>query len=179
MFVVVAVEAQQLPVAAVTGIVVMVVVLVVDGEFAHPLSAEFPRAGAADVREQLECLLPVAPFALLAVSAGLCDDTVGIGFFQGSVPFRGEFWNLKILQFQIVFGQHPLTCDNLSKISSILSLGTLPFFTLEPLVFFGHYGKAQRSSYCILGGLTLPLSSTCNKCPMSRADPNFLQSKAI
>ena len=86
----------------------MVVVLVVDGELAHPLSAEFPRAAAADMREQFECLLPVAPFALLAVSVGLCNDTVGIGFFHGSVSVLGEFWDQKILQFQIVFGQQPV-----------------------------------------------------------------------
>ncbi len=29
------------------------------------------------------------------------------------------------------------------------------YFPLKPLVWFGHCGKAQRSSSCILGGLTL------------------------
>ena len=95
MFIVVTVETQQLPVAAIVRVVVVVVVLVVDSEFAYPLSVEFPSAAAADVREQLERLLPVAPFALLLISAGLGHDTicpaaVGIGFFHGSVSILGR-----------------------------------------------------------------------------------------
>ena len=40
------------------------------------------------------------------------------------------------------------------------------YFPLKPLVYFGHCGKAQRSSSCILGGLTLTrpiraISVTC------------------
>jgi len=33
------------------------------------------------------------------------------------------------------------------------------YFPLKPLVYFGHCRKAQRSSYCILGGLTPSLFS--------------------
>ena len=45
------------------------------------------------------------------------------------------------------------------------------YFPLKHLVYFGHCGKALRSSYCILAGPTLPPSNTCNKCHMSRPDP--------
>ena len=40
------------------------------------------------------------------------------------------------------------------------------YFPLEPLVYFGHCGKAQRSSYCILGALTLtrPIVATSVIC---------------
>ena len=48
MFVVVAIEAQQLPVAAVGGVVVVVVVAVVNGEFGDVFAGEFALAAAAD-----------------------------------------------------------------------------------------------------------------------------------
>ena len=40
------------------------------------------------------------------------------------------------------------------------------YFPLKPLVYFGHCGKAQRSSSCILGALTLtrPLRATIVSC---------------
>ena len=40
------------------------------------------------------------------------------------------------------------------------------YFPLKPLVYFGHCGKAQRSSYCILGALTLtrPICATSVTC---------------
>lgn len=44
MFVVVAVDAEQLPVAAVRRVVVVIVVLVVDGEFLHALAFKLPAA---------------------------------------------------------------------------------------------------------------------------------------
>ncbi len=40
------------------------------------------------------------------------------------------------------------------------------YFPLKPLVYFGHCGKAQRSSSCILGALTLtrPIRATSVTC---------------
>jgi hypothetical protein len=40
-------------------------------------------------------------------------------------------------------------------------------FPLKPVVFFGHCGKVQRSSSCILGALTLtrPIRATSVTCP--------------
>src|ERR1051326_379510 len=74
--VLVAVHAQQLPVAAVGRIVVVVAVLVVHGELAHALAAELARAAAADPRQDLEGLLAVGAGALLLRLLRLRDDIV-------------------------------------------------------------------------------------------------------
>jgi hypothetical protein len=53
-FVIVAVNAKQFPVAAVGRIMVVVEILVVNGEFLDSLASEFAAASCADVREQLQ-----------------------------------------------------------------------------------------------------------------------------
>ena len=50
-FVIVTVQTEQLPVAAVRGIIVMVVVLVMDRELAHLFTVKFPSAVGADPGE--------------------------------------------------------------------------------------------------------------------------------
>src|SRR3989442_9497201 len=64
-FVVVAVQTQQLPVAAIGRVVVVIVVSVVDGQFAHVGARELSGAAPADPRVDLQRLFPIAPFALL------------------------------------------------------------------------------------------------------------------
>jgi hypothetical protein len=63
-FIVVAVKTQQFPVAAVKRVVLVVVILVVDREFAKSLSRELTPASPADPREQLEGAFPVGFFEL-------------------------------------------------------------------------------------------------------------------
>jgi hypothetical protein len=65
--VVVAIEAEKLPVAAVGRVIIVVVVLVVDREFAELFAGELPAAAGAQVRVQLERLFPVGLLPLLAV----------------------------------------------------------------------------------------------------------------
>jgi hypothetical protein len=71
-FVVVAIEAEEFPVAAVGGVVVMVVVFVVDGEFLESFTFEFAAAACAEMREEFECAFAVAffAFALFAAHVG-------------------------------------------------------------------------------------------------------------
>lgn len=69
MFVIVAVDAEKLPVTAVRRIVVVVMVLVVDGQLLQPFSRELTTAPGADVREQLERTHPVAGLAHLDIPA--------------------------------------------------------------------------------------------------------------
>src|SRR5688572_33172854 len=57
--VLVAVHAEELPVAAVRRVVIVIAVLVMDGELAQARAGECARAAAADVREELEGLLAV------------------------------------------------------------------------------------------------------------------------
>jgi hypothetical protein len=60
MLVVVTVETEQLPVAPVGRIVVVVVVLVMDRELAQFLAVKFASAVPTDPRKQFECLLSIA-----------------------------------------------------------------------------------------------------------------------
>src|SRR6267143_4347795 len=75
-FVVVAVQAQQLPVAAIGRVVVVIVVPVVDGQFAHVGARELAGAAPADPWVDLQRLFPVAAFALLGGTAGIGDEAV-------------------------------------------------------------------------------------------------------
>src|ERR1700739_260512 len=75
-FIVMAVKAQQLPVAAVRRIVVVIVVAVVDRQLAQVGLGEFAAAATADPRIDLEGLLPVALFAFLGAAAGLPPPSV-------------------------------------------------------------------------------------------------------
>ena len=65
MLVIMTIQAQQLPVAAVRWIIVMVVVLMVDREFLHVRVVELPRAPATDPRIHLQRLAPVRLLALI------------------------------------------------------------------------------------------------------------------
>src|SRR5262245_29349597 len=57
--VLVAVDAEEFPVAAVGRIVVVVAILVVDGQLAQALRRKFARAAGADPGQELEGLLAV------------------------------------------------------------------------------------------------------------------------
>src|SRR4029077_19292590 len=74
--VVVAIDAEQLPVAAVGGIVGVVVVPMVDGELAQVGAGELAGAAPADPRVELERALPVARLAhRQAATAALREGT--------------------------------------------------------------------------------------------------------
>lgn len=73
MFVVVAIEAEELPVATVRRVVVVVVIFVMDGKFFEFFSSEFSAAARAERWVQLERLFAVSVFPELSVAAGLGD----------------------------------------------------------------------------------------------------------
>ena len=72
--VVVAIDAEQFPVAAVGRIVVVVVVLVVDRQFLQPGPLEFPPAARAHVRKQLQRPFAVALRPLRRLAPQLRQD---------------------------------------------------------------------------------------------------------
>jgi hypothetical protein len=75
----VTIQAQQLPVAAVGRIVVVVVILVVDGKLAKPLSFEFASASSTHGWKQFERLFAIAFHPLLFFAAKLSNElTVAI-----------------------------------------------------------------------------------------------------
>ncbi|VTR69370.1 hypothetical protein DESC_740109 [Desulfosarcina cetonica] len=94
MFVVVAIDTQQLPVAAVGWIVVVVVVAMMDGQFPQLFAAELAAAAAADMREQFQGFLAVRLLPLLHVATRIGDHpgelirTIGFLFGHGLTPWR-------------------------------------------------------------------------------------------
>ena len=72
--VVVAVDAKQLPVAAVKRIVVVVVIAMMDRELAQILPGEFTRTPSADPRIHLQRFRTIAPLALFRLTARFGDD---------------------------------------------------------------------------------------------------------
>src|SRR5690606_54500 len=71
--VVVAIQAQQLPVGAVLRVVVVIVVAVVHGQLAQALAGELAGTAPTDVRVHFQRLVPVAFFT---VALGVGKDAV-------------------------------------------------------------------------------------------------------
>ncbi len=81
-FVVVAVQAEQFPIAAVRRVVVVIVIAVMHGELLQVFASKLTRAAAADPRVNFERLLAVAEFAALALAQGFGNHSVGVGAFS-------------------------------------------------------------------------------------------------
>ena len=76
MFVVMAINAQQFPIAAIGWVVVVVVVAMVHGQFAQIGVGEFPSAATADPRIDLEGFFAVAFFTLVAGFSGTQNNLI-------------------------------------------------------------------------------------------------------
>jgi len=76
MFVIVAIDAEQFPVAAVGRVVVVIVIKVVDRQLAQLFTFEFPDTSGADMREKLQGLFPVSGLAQLLFFAHLGNDLI-------------------------------------------------------------------------------------------------------
>jgi hypothetical protein len=74
MLVIVAVNAEQFPVAAVGRVVVVIVVPMVHRQFAKLLAFEFPDTSGADMGEEFQGPFPVSGLSQLFRLAHLCDD---------------------------------------------------------------------------------------------------------
>ena len=84
-FVVMAVQAKQFPVTAIRWVVVVIVIAVMDCEFAKVGSGAFARAATTDPWIKLERLLPLALFALYGSTASVRHDAVQ---FVGVCPMQ-------------------------------------------------------------------------------------------
>ena len=90
-FVVVAVQTQQLPVAAIRWIVVVIVVLVVNGQLANVAARELPGAATADPWVDLQSIVPLSLRALVSAATSLRHDAIKssrVTFFHGGNPSR-------------------------------------------------------------------------------------------
>ena len=90
-FVVVAVHAEQLPVAAIGGVVVVVVVAVVHGQLTQIDVGESAGATAADPGVDLERAFAVALAAGVGVAAGIGDDAVELAGVLGAHGWSRSF----------------------------------------------------------------------------------------
>ncbi len=70
-FIVMALDAQQFPITAVGGIVVMVMVLMVHGQLLEAFAVELTGTMAADPGEELEGALPIRFFTIPLAAVGL------------------------------------------------------------------------------------------------------------
>jgi len=78
--VVMAVQAQELPIAAVGGIVGVIVVAVMDGELSQVGTGELARASAANPRIDLQRLFPVALLARFGTAASIGEDAIQLAW---------------------------------------------------------------------------------------------------
>ena len=74
--VVMAVQAEQFPVAAVGGIVLVVVIAVMHGQLAQVAAVELAGAAAADPGIDIQGLLPISLFAGIGRASCIGDDAV-------------------------------------------------------------------------------------------------------
>ena len=90
--VVVAVQAQQLPIAAVRGVVVVIHVFVVDSQLPQGGMVELTSAATAYPCEKLQGLLPIPGGAFIAAAARIRDHTVELigvdGAASAAMPWR-------------------------------------------------------------------------------------------
>ena len=98
--VVVAVETEQFPVAAVGRVVIVVVVLVMDRELVQVGLRELPGTAPADPREQLQGLGAVSLLALVPRAARVGDDAIEPAEV-GSHAFAGRHAPIVITQRRI------------------------------------------------------------------------------
>jgi hypothetical protein len=74
--VVVAIHAEQLPVAAVGGVIVMIMIAMMYGEFAHVGPRELATASPADPGVKLESLFTITLIAQFPLTLGFSDNAV-------------------------------------------------------------------------------------------------------
>lgn len=102
MFVVVAIGAEQLPVAAVRRIVIVIVVFVMDCQFSYFFAGEFPSAFPANPREDLERPLPVTLLSEILITLGLGNElgsfiTVSLGLYDRHSQKTGPDPDLQVV----------------------------------------------------------------------------------
>ncbi len=76
MLIVMAVKAQEFPVASVGRIVVVVVILVMDCEFAEPFAFKLAPAPPADMGKYLKGSIPIGCHSTVAIAQGVGNDLI-------------------------------------------------------------------------------------------------------
>ena len=89
--VIVAIEAQEFPVAAVRRVVSMVVVLMMDREFAETLTFELPATASADMREERKRTFAITLLTKVAVPPRVREN-LGALFEIGFLFFGCHEW---------------------------------------------------------------------------------------
>jgi hypothetical protein len=94
---IVTIDAKQLPIASVRRIVVVVVILVVDGQLLKLLTRELPSASGANVGIHFERSIPILVGSLFLIPQSLCDDLRrSFSFCFGFRPTHARFLEWKM-----------------------------------------------------------------------------------
>jgi hypothetical protein len=83
---IVAVDTQQLPVATISRVIVVIMVNMMNGKFGQALASKLPGTASSTPLEELERLLPIALGALGIVCQLFCAD---LFVLAGSLLFHG------------------------------------------------------------------------------------------
>jgi hypothetical protein len=75
-FIVVTVQTQQLPIAAIGRVIVVIVILVVDGKLPQSLALEFPSTARANRWEYFERLLAIPPHPNLSFASSIRNELI-------------------------------------------------------------------------------------------------------
>jgi len=78
MFIIMAVDTQQFPIAAVRRVVIMVMILMMDRELTKFFTSKFAPAPGTDLGEDLQRTFSIALFSLSLALPNLFDDPVSI-----------------------------------------------------------------------------------------------------
>ena len=87
-------ETQQFPIAAVKWIVVVVVILVMDGKLAKSFARKFAAAPTTDVGKNIQGSVPISRQALPSIPSSLGNDLVQLADFR-FWPLREHVSNLR------------------------------------------------------------------------------------
>jgi len=86
MFIIMTIEAEKFPVAAVGGVVIVIVIFVMNCQFADFFSGKLAAASAAYMREKLQRLFPITLFAQFPRTPGFRYNPVFSFRFSLLVP---------------------------------------------------------------------------------------------
>ena len=124
-----AINAQQLPVAAIERVIVVIVILVVHRQFAQTHAGELTAASSANVRIEFHGAFTVSRLALAAVPARFGDDSIETRLIR-----VGRFRHIQYLYDRDGF----VLQSGLSDLTARLSRFTFPIGATNRMQYISH-----------------------------------------
>src|SRR5699024_666088 len=76
MFIIMTIETQQLPITAIARVIIMVMIAVMNGQFAHIAVIKLPLTAPTHPRIHFKCLLSIAHLPLTAILMGFGNNLI-------------------------------------------------------------------------------------------------------